>query len=91
MPARVALSKPNDSARKGCVVDRYKRILTTGTVVVATVAIGYLLIRLRSTNSLANATVDRFEAELRALDPVARAEVVARLSSDAVTQVKAMI
>ena len=58
-------------------------ILRVGLLVAAAVALAIAASQVREKRALALATVDDIEAQLSALDPVTRAAVVARLSTDA--------
>jgi len=61
--------------------------LRVGLLVAAAVALALAASQFREKRSLAIATVDDIEAQLAALDPVTKAAVVARLSTDAVKTV----
>jgi len=64
---------------------RLSKVFVT-TVVVAAVAAGtyYAIVKVREKKALAEETAGHIKDELDALDPVTRAAVVAKLSSDAV-------
>jgi hypothetical protein len=63
-------------------------ILRVGLLVAAAVALALAASQVREKHSLAMATVDDIEAQLSALDPATKAAVVARLSADAVKNVR---
>ena len=59
-------------------------LLRVGLLVAAAVALALAAASVRERHLVAVSTVDDIEAQLAALEPAARAEVVARLSVDAV-------
>jgi len=60
-----------------------KIALRVGLLIAAAAALAIAASQVREKRSLALATVDDIEGQLAALDPVTRAAVVARLSTDA--------
>lgn len=70
------------SARTGRVVG------VVVVVAVAAVAVGLAVTRIRRMRDETNAAVDDIEDRLAGLDPVTRASVVAKLSSDEINRVR---
>jgi hypothetical protein len=64
------------------------RIIRAGLLVVAAVLLAAAAVQLRDKRELAELTVQNIHDQLDALDPVTRAAVVARLSSDEVAKVR---
>jgi hypothetical protein len=70
-------------------MNRTSRILVgVGAVALAAAVVVYVSRDLRRKHELADQTADQIEAQIAALDPVTRAAVVARLSTDAAKTVK---
>ena len=65
-----------------------KRIIKAVLLAAAAVALAAAAIQLREKRQTAELTVDDIHAQLDALDPVTRAAVIARLSSDEVEKVR---
>jgi len=70
-------------------MSRLKWILGVTLLAAAGVAVAIAVRRAREIEEVADETAASIEAQLDALDPVTRAAVVGRLSSDAVDDVKA--
>jgi hypothetical protein len=64
------------------------RIIRAGLLVVAAVLLAAAAVQLRDKHEVAELTVQNIHDQLDALDPVTRAAVVARLSSDEVAKVR---
>ena len=64
------------------------RIIRAGLLVVAAVLVAAAAVQLRDKHEVAELTVQNIHDQLDALDPVTRAAVVARLSSDEVAKVR---
>ena len=64
------------------------RIIRAGLLVVAAVLLAAAAVQLRDKREVAELTVQNIHDQLDALDPVTRAAVVARLSSDEVAKVR---
>ena len=64
------------------------RIIRAGLLVVAAVLLAAAAVQLRDKREAAELTVQNIHDQLDALDPVTRAAVVARLSSDEVAKVR---
>ena len=64
------------------------RILRAALLVAAAIALAAAAVQLRDKRETAEMTVENIQAELDALDPVSRAAVIARLSSDEVKKVR---
>jgi hypothetical protein len=64
------------------------RIIKAVLLAAAAVALAAAAIQLREKRQTAELTVDDIHAQLDALDPVTRAAVIARLSSDEVEKVR---
>jgi hypothetical protein len=64
------------------------RIIRAGLLVVAAVLLAAAAVQLRDKRQVAELTVQNIHDQLDALDPVTRAAVVARLSSDEVAKVR---
>jgi hypothetical protein len=64
------------------------RIIRAGLLVVAAVLLAAAAAQLRDKREVAELTVQNIHDQLDALDPVTRAAVVARLSSDEVAKVR---
>ena len=64
------------------------RIIRAGLLVVAAVLLAAAAVQLRDKREVAELTVQSIHDQLDALDPVTRAAVVARLSSDEVAKVR---
>ena len=70
-------------------MNRWSRILTVTLLVAAAAAVAIAVVKAREIEEVSTQAADDIEAQLDALDPVTRAAVVAKLSSDAVKDVKA--
>ena len=69
-------------------MNRTSRILfEAAALALAAAAVVYLSRELRHKHEVADQTADEIEAQIAALDPVTRAAVVARLSTDAAKNV----
>jgi predicted mannosyl-3-phosphoglycerate phosphatase (HAD superfamily) len=76
--------------REGWAMSRARRRnLKVALLAGAAAAIAFAVVRLRRTRELAIQTAGDIEAQIDALDPVAKAAVVAKLSADAARDVKA--
>jgi hypothetical protein len=64
------------------------RLIRAALLVAAAVAVAAAAVQLREKRQTAELTVENIHAQLDALDPVTRAAVIARLSSDEVKQVR---
>jgi hypothetical protein len=64
------------------------RIIRAALLVAAAVALAAAAVQLRDKRQLAELTVENIHEQLDALDPVTRAAVIARLSSDEVKKVR---
>ena len=64
------------------------RIIRAGLLVVAAVLLAAAAVQLRDKREVAELTVQNIHDQFDALDPVTRAAVVARLSSDEVAKVR---
>jgi hypothetical protein len=64
------------------------RIIRAGLLVLAAVLLAAAAVQLRDKREVAELTVQNIHDQLDALDPVTRAAVVARLSSDEVAKVR---
>jgi hypothetical protein len=64
------------------------RIIRAGLLVVAAVLLAAAAVQLRDKREVAELTVQNIHDQLDALDPVTRAAVVARLSSDEAAKVR---
>jgi len=64
------------------------RMLRALLLVAAAIALAAAAVQLRDKRQTAEATVENIQEQLDALDPVSRAAVVARLSSDEVKKVR---
>ena len=64
------------------------RIIRAGLLVVAAVLLAAAAVQLRDKREVAELTVQNIHDQLDALDPVTRAAVVARLSSDELAKVR---
>jgi hypothetical protein len=65
-----------------------KRIFRAVLLVAAAAALAAVAVQLRSKRNTAELTVENIHEQLDALDPVTRAAVIARLSSDEVKKVR---
>ena len=65
------------------------RIIRAALLVAAAVALAIAAAQLRDKRQIAELTVENIQEQLDALDPVSRAAVIARLSSDEVKKVRA--
>ncbi len=70
-------------------MSRARRIRKVVLVAGTAAGIVFVIVKLRGTQELAVQTAGDIEAQIDALDPVARAAVVAKLSADAAKDVKA--
>jgi hypothetical protein len=64
------------------------RIIRAGLLVLAAVLLAAAAVQLRDKREVAELTVQNIHDQLDALDPVTRAAVVARLSSDELAKVR---
>jgi hypothetical protein len=64
------------------------RIIRAALLVATTVVLVVAAVQLRDKRQMAEETVEDIHAQLDALDPVTRAAVIARLSSDEVKKVR---
>jgi len=64
------------------------RIIRAALLVAAAVALAVAAVQLRDKRETADLTVENIQAQLDALDPVTRAAVVTRLTSDEVKKVR---
>jgi hypothetical protein len=64
------------------------RVIRAALLVVAAAALAVAAAQLRDKREMAELTVENIYAQLDALDPVTRAAVIARLSSDEVQKVR---
>ncbi|MGO9783742.1 MAG: hypothetical protein ACLPQY_28900 [Streptosporangiaceae bacterium] len=64
------------------------RLIRAALLVAAAVALAAAAVQLSEKRQMAELTVDKVHAQLDALDPVTRAAVIARLSSDEVKKVR---
>ena len=64
------------------------RVIRAALLVAAAVVLAAAAAQLREKEQTAKLTVDNIQAQLDALDPVTRAAVIARLSSDEVKKVR---
>jgi hypothetical protein len=64
------------------------RIIRAALLVAAAAVLAFAAVQLRDKHQTAELTVDDIHAQLDALDPVTRAAVIARLSSDEVQKVR---
>ncbi len=64
------------------------RLIRAALLVAAAVALAFAAAQLREKRQLADLTVENIHAQLDALDPVTRAAVIARLSSDEVKKAR---
>ena len=64
------------------------RIIRAALLVAAAVALAAAAVQLRDKRQLAELTAENIHEQLDALDPVTRAAVIARLSSDEVKKVR---
>ena len=64
------------------------RLIRAALLAAAAVALAAAAVQLRGKRQTAELTADSIQAQLDALDPVTRAAVIARLSSDEVTKVR---
>ena len=64
------------------------RLTRAALLVAAAVALAAAAVQLREKRQMAELTVENIHAQLDALDPVTRAAVIARLSSDEVKKVR---
>jgi hypothetical protein len=64
------------------------RVIRAALLVAAAAVLAAAAIQLRDKRETAELTVENIHAQLDALDPVTRAAVIARLSSDEVTRVR---
>ena len=64
------------------------RIIRAGLLVLAALLLAAAAVQLRDKREVAELTVQNIHDQLDALDPVTRAAVVARLSSDEVAKVR---
>jgi len=64
------------------------RLIRAALLVAAAVALAVAAAQLREKRQLADLTVENIREQLDALDPVTRAAVIARLSSDEVKKVR---
>ncbi len=64
------------------------RIIRAALLVAAAVVLAVAVVELRGKGQLAELTAEDIEEQLDALDPVTRAAVIARLSSDEVKKVR---
>ena len=67
---------------------RSRRILTVTLVAAAAVGVVIVVIKVRNMRDVAIQVADHIETELDDLDPITRAAVLAKLSADAVKDVK---
>jgi hypothetical protein len=70
-------------------MNRWSRIVTVTLLVAAAAAVVIAVLKAREIDEVSTQAADDIEAQLDALDPVTRAAVVAKLSSDAVNEVRA--
>jgi hypothetical protein len=64
------------------------RIIRTALLVAAAIALAVAAAQLRDKRETAELTVENIQAQLDALDPVTRAAVIARLTSDEAKKVR---
>jgi hypothetical protein len=64
------------------------RVIRAALLVAAAIALAAAAVQLREKHQTAELTVENIQAQLDALDPVTRAAVIARLSSDEVKKVR---
>jgi len=64
------------------------RIIRAALLVAAAAVLAFAAVQLRDKRQTAELTVDNIHEQLDALDPVTRAAVIARLSSDEVQKVR---
>ena len=64
------------------------RLIRAALLVAAAVALAAAAVQLREKRQMAELTVENIHAQLDALDPVTRAAVIARLSSDEVKKAR---
>ena len=64
------------------------RIIRTALLLATAVALVVAAVQLRDKRQTAELTVENIEEQINALDPVTRAAVIARLSSDEVKKVR---
>ena len=69
-------------------MDVSPRIIRTALLLAAAVALAVAAAQLRDKRQTAELTVQNIEEQINALDPVTRAAVIARLSSDEVKKVR---
>jgi hypothetical protein len=64
------------------------RLIRAALLVAAAIALAAAAVQIREKRQTAELTVENIQAQLDALDPVTRAAVIARLSSDEVKKVR---
>jgi hypothetical protein len=64
------------------------RVIRAALLVAAAAALAVAAVQLRGKREMVELTVENIRAQLDALDPVTRAAVIARLSSDEVKKVR---
>jgi hypothetical protein len=64
------------------------RLIRAVLLVAAAIALAAAAVQIREKRQIADLTVETIQAQLDALDPVTRAAVIARLSSDEVKKVR---
>ena len=64
------------------------RVIRAALLVAAAAALAVAAVQLRGKREMAELTLENIHAQLDALDPVTRAAVIARLSSDEVKKVR---